>query len=61
MNSDQRTADAFATSWNNLPAGSVYTREQYADWLVFHGLRLTDIENERCWLGAGNLEAIATG
>lgn len=34
MNSDQRTADAFATSWNNLPAGSVYTREQYADWMT---------------------------
>ena len=34
MNSDQRTADAFATSWNNLPAGSVYTREQYADWMA---------------------------
>jgi SAM-dependent methyltransferase len=34
MNSDQRTADAFATSWNNLPGGSVYTREQYADWMA---------------------------
>ncbi len=34
MNSDQRTADAFATSWNNLPSGSVYTREQYADWMA---------------------------
>lgn len=34
MKSDQRTADAFATSWNNLPAGSVYTREQYADWMA---------------------------
>jgi SAM-dependent methyltransferase len=34
MNSDQRTADAFATSWNNLPAGSVYTPEQYADWMA---------------------------
>ena len=34
MNSDQRTADAFATSWNNLPAGSVYTREQYAGWMT---------------------------
>ena len=27
---DQKTADAFATSWNNLPAGSVYTPEQFA-------------------------------
>lgn len=34
MNSDQRTADAFATSWNNLPTGSVYTPDQYADWMV---------------------------
>lgn len=34
MSTDQRTADAFATSWNNLPAGSVYTREQYADWMA---------------------------
>ena len=29
---DQRTADAFATSWNNLPQGSVYTTAQVADW-----------------------------
>lgn len=34
MSTDQRTADAFATSWNNLPLGSVYTREQYADWMA---------------------------
>lgn len=34
MNSDQHTADAFAMSWNNLPAGSVYTREQYGDWMA---------------------------
>lgn len=34
MSTDQRTADAFATSWNNLPAGSVYTRDQYADWMA---------------------------
>lgn len=31
---DQKTAAAFATSWNNLPAGSVYTYEQFADWLA---------------------------
>ncbi|MEK7662219.1 MAG: class I SAM-dependent methyltransferase [Patescibacteria group bacterium] len=30
---DQKTADAFAASWNNLPAGSVYTRDQFEDWL----------------------------
>lgn len=34
MSSDQSTADAFATSWNNLPAGSVYTHDQYADWMA---------------------------
>jgi protein-L-isoaspartate O-methyltransferase len=31
---DQRTADAFATSWNNLPRGSVYTPAQVADWFA---------------------------
>lgn len=34
MSDDQRTADAFASSWNNLPAGSVYTAEQFDDWLA---------------------------
>lgn len=34
MSKDQRTADAFATSWNNLPPGSVYTREQFEDWMA---------------------------
>jgi SAM-dependent methyltransferase len=29
---DARTAAAFATSWNNVGAGSVYTREQFVDW-----------------------------
>lgn len=29
---DKRTADAFAKSWNDLPAGSVYTDEQFRDW-----------------------------
>jgi ubiquinone/menaquinone biosynthesis C-methylase UbiE len=30
---DQRTADAFADSWNNLPLGSVYTKDQFDDWI----------------------------
>lgn len=30
---DQHTADAFATSWNNLPTGSVYSAAQFEDWL----------------------------
>lgn len=53
MNSDQRTADAFATSWNNLPAGSVYTREQYADWMA--PLTEADIrDRDVLELGCGN-------
>lgn len=30
---DKKTADAFASSWNNLPIGSVYTEDQFADWM----------------------------
>lgn len=33
MLTDKRTADAFATSWNNLPVGSVYTLDQFEDWM----------------------------
>lgn len=33
MSADQQTAAAFATSWNHLPAGSIYTKEQFDDWL----------------------------
>jgi SAM-dependent methyltransferase len=32
MNQDQKTADAFAESWNHLPQGSVYTLDQVIDW-----------------------------
>jgi SAM-dependent methyltransferase len=53
MSPDQRTADAFATSWNHLPPGSVYTREQFADWLA--PLGRSDIEGKRVLeLGCGN-------
>jgi SAM-dependent methyltransferase len=31
---DRQTADAFASSWTNLPAGSVYTAEQVLDWFA---------------------------
>jgi SAM-dependent methyltransferase len=31
--SDARTAAAFATSWNSVAEGSVYTRDQFLDWL----------------------------
>jgi len=29
---DKETAAAFATSWNNLPNGSVYSSTQFEDW-----------------------------
>ena len=31
---DQSTANAFASSWNNLPGGSVYSFEQFEDWFT---------------------------
>ena len=31
---DQRTADAFAASWNHLPEGSVYSTAQFEEWLA---------------------------
>jgi len=34
MAEDANTAAAFASSWNNLPPGSVYTRAQFEDWLA---------------------------
>jgi SAM-dependent methyltransferase len=50
---DQKTADAFASSWNNLPAGSVYTQAQVADW--FAPLTPADIRGRRVVeLGCGN-------
>lgn len=50
---DQETADAFATSWNNLPEGSVYTPEQVADW--FDPLQPGDIQGKRVLeMGCGN-------
>ena len=53
MTSDQRTADAFATSWNNLPQGSVYTPAQVADW--FAPLTPEDIRGRTVLeMGCGN-------
>ena len=50
---DQKTADAFASSWNNLPPGSVYTRAQVADW--FEPITPDDIRGKRVLeLGCGN-------
>ena len=53
MLSDQRTADAFANSWNNLPAGSVYTRDQFTDWMS--PLTAADVAGRQVLeLGCGN-------
>ncbi|MGB8634750.1 MAG: class I SAM-dependent methyltransferase, partial [Rhodanobacteraceae bacterium] len=53
MSKDQRTADAFANSWNNLPAGSVYTQEQFEDWMA--PLGKADFQgNSVLELGCGN-------
>lgn len=53
MKADQRTADAFATSWNNLPSGSVYTDEQVADW--FAPLTDADVRGKHVLeMGCGN-------
>ena len=50
---DQTTADAFADSWNSLPAGSVYTKDQFTDWVS--PLGVSDIEGaEVLELGCGN-------
>ena len=53
VKADQRTADAFASSWNNLPSGSVYTREQVDDW--FAPLSESDIRGKQVLeMGCGN-------
>lgn len=53
MSKDLKTAEAFAKSWTNLPAGSVYTREQFRDWMA--PLGRSDVENRRVLeLGCGN-------
>ncbi len=53
ISTDQKTADAFAASWNNLPSGSVYTQEQFNDWL--DPLKSEDISGKTVLeLGCGN-------
>jgi 2-polyprenyl-3-methyl-5-hydroxy-6-metoxy-1,4-benzoquinol methylase len=53
MRADQKTADAFASSWNNLPPGSVYTTEQVEDW--FDPVRTEDTRGKRVMeMGCGN-------
>jgi SAM-dependent methyltransferase len=53
MAEDNKTASAFANSWNNLPAGSVYTRAQFEDWLA--PLTRVDVQGRSVLeLGCGN-------
>ena len=50
---DKKTADAFAFSWNNLPSGTIYTFEQFTDWMA--PLKKEDINGKRILeLGCGN-------
>lgn len=50
---DQATAQAFATSWNNLPPGSVYTSDQFFDWMA--PLTQADVAGKEILeLGCGN-------
>jgi len=51
--SDLKTATAFANSWNNLPRGAIYTKEQYIDWMC--PLIKNDIAGKNILeLGCGN-------
>jgi SAM-dependent methyltransferase len=53
MTDDTQTAAAFASSWNNLPGGSVYTPAQFEDW--FAPLTRQDAQGKRVLeLGCGN-------
>ncbi|MFZ2522320.1 MAG: class I SAM-dependent methyltransferase [Minisyncoccia bacterium] len=53
MSNDDKTAQAFATSWNNLPKGSIYTADQFVDWMT--PITKGDVKNKRVLeLGCGN-------
>lgn len=53
LSPDQATANAFATSWNNLDPGSIYTRDQVEDW--FAPITEADVRGaEVLELGCGN-------
>ncbi len=53
MKEDLETAAAFATSWNALPSGSVYTTEQFEEWM--QPLAESDVRGrEVLELGCGN-------
>ncbi len=50
---DQATAAAFATSWNSLEGGSVYTYDQFKDWMA--PLTSQDVQGRKVLeLGCGN-------
>ena len=54
---DKVTAEAFATSWNNLPAGSVYTKEQFEDWMF--PVSAKEVEGKRVLeMGCGNASVL---
>ncbi|MEA2715122.1 MAG: hypothetical protein QOG91_150 [Candidatus Parcubacteria bacterium] len=53
MATDTATAEAFAASWNSLPEGSIYTKEQFEDWLS--PVDEKDVRGKRVLeLGCGN-------
>ena len=53
MSRDESTAKAFASSWNTLPPGSVYSPAQFEEWLL--PLTSADIcSREILELGCGN-------
>lgn len=53
MSADQQTAAAFANSWNHLPPGSIYTKEQFDDWLS--PITELDVRGKRVLeMGCGN-------
>ncbi len=50
---DIKTAKAFATSWNNLPQGSIYTFDQFEEWVA--PLNKSNFEDKNILeLGCGN-------
>lgn len=53
ISKDKETAEAFATSWNNLPDGSVYNFEQFEEWLA--PISKDDVQGKSVLeLGCGN-------
>jgi SAM-dependent methyltransferase len=58
MYDDQKTANAFAKSWNHLPLQSIYTQEQFEDWL--YPITQADIAGQKVLeLGCGNGSLLA--